>query len=195
MEWRLQSLESENAVLKKTVSALQKELAQGGSNPAAPDGSERPLTLQGMQARLRRFAAARDWDQYHTPRNLILAFVGEVGELAEIFQWRGEVPVFLQDWKEEDRVKVRDELADCFWYLVRLADRCGVDLERSWLEKMEKNEGKYPAELVRGSSKKYNEYPENSPSPSGSGSEQEQERPRSRRSRSRSRGREGAAGC
>lgn len=109
---------------------------------------------------LRRFAQERDWDQYHTPRNLILALVGEVGELAEIFQWRHDAstPVGLHGWVENDRVHVGEEMADCLLYLLRLADRCEVDIRRAVLDKLAKNAAKYPKELVQGSSAKYTAY-------------------------------------
>lgn len=71
--------------------------------------------------------------------------VGEVGELSEIFQWRGEVERGLPDWKEEDKVHLGEELSDVLLYLVRLSDACGVDLGKAALRKLELNAIKYPA--------------------------------------------------
>ena len=109
------------------------------------------------------FAAARDWDQFHSPRNLVLAMVGEVGELAEMFQWKpdGSCPPGLAGWKDEKLVHLGEEMADVLLYLVRLADRCGIDLPMAAARKLQINGIKYPAETVRGRSEKYNEYKQN----------------------------------
>ncbi|XP_062505202.1 dCTP pyrophosphatase 1-like [Corticium candelabrum] len=106
-----------------------------------------------------RFANERDWDKYHKPRNLVLALVGEVGELAEIFQWKGEVEDGLPDFSAEEREHVGEELSDVLLYLIRLAEKCQVDLPQAAIRKIKLNSEKYPAERVHGSSKKYTEYP------------------------------------
>lgn len=125
---------------------------------AAADGAS--SDLNAIRDDLRAFAAVRDWDQFHTPRNLALALTGEVGELCECFQWKGDVACEpgLSGWSESKREHLGEELADCLCYLVRLADKCGVDLADATARKIERNAAKYPAALVRGSSKKYNEY-------------------------------------
>eukprot|EP00397_Hematodinium_sp_SG-2012_P070944 GEMP01135510.1.p1 GENE.GEMP01135510.1~~GEMP01135510.1.p1 ORF type:complete len:139 (+),score=41.79 GEMP01135510.1:71-487(+) len=125
---------------------------------AADQAGNADVPLSEIRDGMREFSRQRDWEQFHTPRNLMLALVGEVGELAELFQWRGEVAPGLPDFSAEDKTKVSDEMADVLAYLVRLADRCDVDLSEAWKNKMEKNRAKYPADMVRGSSKKYNEY-------------------------------------
>ncbi|KAL1161016.1 hypothetical protein V6Z11_A07G104100 [Gossypium hirsutum] len=71
--------------------------------------------------------------------------VGEVGELSEIFQWKGEVPKGLPDWKEDEKVHLGEELSDVLLYLVRLSDICGIDLGKAALRKVELNAIKYPA--------------------------------------------------
>ena len=91
------------------------------------------------------FARERDWEQYHSPRNLLLALVGEVGELSEIFQWKGEVPKGLPGWEERETEHLGEELADVLLYLVRLSDMCGVDLGKAALRKIDLNARKYPA--------------------------------------------------
>lgn len=80
--------------------------------------------------------------------------VGEVGELSEIFQWKGEVPRGLPDWKDEEKEHLGEELSDVLLYLVRLSDICGVDLGKAALRKLELNAIKYPVKLCKGSSKK-----------------------------------------
>ncbi|KAK8466662.1 hypothetical protein PHAVU_008G137600 [Phaseolus vulgaris] len=110
---------------------------------------EAPVTLDTLKQLLAQFAKERDWDRFHSPRNLLLALVGEVGELSEIFQWKGEVPKGLPDWKEEEKVHLGEELSDVLLYLVRLSDICGVDLGKAALRKVQLNAVKYPAKLCK----------------------------------------------
>ncbi|XP_022145107.1 dCTP pyrophosphatase 1-like [Momordica charantia] len=117
------------------------------------DGGE--VTLKDLKTKMAEFARERDWDQFHSPRNLLLAMVGEVGELSEIFQWKGEVPRGLPDWKEEEKQHLGEELSDVLLYLVRLADICGIDLGKAALRKLELNAKKYPVKLCKGSSRKH----------------------------------------
>ncbi|EFN57198.1 hypothetical protein CHLNCDRAFT_14766, partial [Chlorella variabilis] len=114
--------------------------------------------LQGLRAAQQRFAAERDWGQYHTPRNLLLALVGEAGELAECFQWKGEVLPGLPGFSAEERQLIGEELSDVLLYLVRLSDACGIDLAAAAAAKLRKNAAKYPADRCRGSSAKYTRY-------------------------------------
>jgi len=112
--------------------------------------------IERLQQRLQEFADQRDWNQLHSPKNLAMALVVEAAELAEHFQWLTQQESYeLEAGKLE---KVAEELADIFVYLVRLADRLGVDLPAAVDRKIALNEQKYPADRVRGSSKKYNEY-------------------------------------
>lgn len=97
--------------------------------------------------------------------------VGEVGEVAELFQWRGEVADGLPDWTGEDRKALEEELSDVLIYLVRLADKCKIDLPSAVLRKIEINRQKYPADQVMGSSKKYTEYKSPSKVANGKGAE------------------------
>jgi NTP pyrophosphatase (non-canonical NTP hydrolase) len=109
-----------------------------------------------LRDKLRAFAEARDWDQFHSPKNLSMALMVEVAELMEHFQWLTEAQSF--DLAAENKNAVSEELADILLYLVRLSDKLGVDLLEAALYKLEKNAVKYPAEQVRGSAKKYSEY-------------------------------------
>eukprot|EP00771_Trimastix_marina_P001978 gnl/Trimastix_PCT/3088.p1 GENE.gnl/Trimastix_PCT/3088~~gnl/Trimastix_PCT/3088.p1 ORF type:complete len:156 (+),score=32.55 gnl/Trimastix_PCT/3088:49-468(+) len=133
------------------------------------------VTLEDLQHRMRAFTRERNWEQFHTPRNLLLAMMGEVGELSEIFQWRGEVSPGVPEFTPEEKTHLGEELSDVLLYLVRLADACGVDLTAAALDKMQKNAAKYPADRVRGSAKKYYEYKEyarGGPAPSDSEAQQ-----------------------
>ncbi|XP_006896671.1 PREDICTED: dCTP pyrophosphatase 1 [Elephantulus edwardii] len=134
--------------------------AEGGEG-AAPAGafsfSPEP-TLEDIRQLHAEFAAERDWDQFHQPRNLLLALVGEVGELAEIFQWKPD-ELTPQMWPHKLQVALQEELSDVLIYLVALAARCRVDLPKAVLAKMETNRQRYPAHLARGSACKYTDLP------------------------------------
>eukprot|EP00210_Caulerpa_lentillifera_P005349 g5111.t2 len=116
------------------------------------------LTLEDLRAAMQHFTQERDWDKYHSPRNLLLALVGEVGELSEIFQWRDEVERGLPDFSDEEKNHVAEEIADVLLYLIRLSDVCGFDLGQAAINKLQINAQKYPPEQVRGSPVKYNVY-------------------------------------
>ncbi|KAK3004667.1 hypothetical protein RJ639_018284 [Escallonia herrerae] len=117
---------------------------------------EEGVTLDLLKMKMADFAKERDWDRFHSPRNLLLALVGEVGELSEIFQWRGEVPRGLPGWKEEEKQHLGEELSDVLLYLVRLSDICGIDLGKAALRKVGLNALKYPVGVCKAySSSKY----------------------------------------
>ena len=112
--------------------------------------------LTALAAKLRLFARERDWEQFHTPKNLAMALTVEAAELQEIFQWlNGGDSAALS---AKDRQRVAEELADVLLYLVRLADVMKIDLERAALDKLALNAEKYPADKVRGRSDKYSSY-------------------------------------
>ncbi|GHF58959.1 nucleotide pyrophosphohydrolase [Amycolatopsis bartoniae] len=104
-----------------------------------------PVTLDDLVQRLRDFAAARDWEQFHTPKNLVMALSGEVGELTALFQWLTpeESARALED--PALSAEVHDELADVTLYLLRLADVLGVDLLTAAAAKIDRNEQRFPA--------------------------------------------------
>jgi dCTP diphosphatase len=106
-------------------------------------------SLEELRTRLRSFARARDWEQFHNPKNLAMALTGEVGELVEIFQWltADEAGHVMEGPRAED---VENELADVFIYLLRMADVLGVDLAEATQAKLERNEDRYPVPHVRG---------------------------------------------
>jgi len=112
--------------------------------------------LLTLRDKLRAFAEARDWDQFHSPKNLSMALMVEVAELMEHLQWLTEEQSGNLDAGKT--AVVAEELADILLYLIRLSDKLDVDLLKAALHKMEKNAVKYPAEKVRGSAKKYSEY-------------------------------------
>ncbi|WP_343953200.1 nucleotide pyrophosphohydrolase [Nonomuraea longicatena] len=108
--------------------------------------------LEGLAARLRGFAQERDWERFHTPKNLVMALSGEVGELVAEFQWL--TPEEAGDLDEQTLARVRDELGDVTGYLVRLADVLGVDLVAAAHAKLDDSARRYDPEVYRGSARK-----------------------------------------
>lgn len=114
------------------------------------------LDLDALQQALRSFAADRDWEQFHSPKNLAMALSVEASELVEVFQWLSEAQSSYLD--EASRSAAAQEIADIQIYLARIADKLGIDIPTAVNEKMAINARKYPAELVRGSAAKHSEY-------------------------------------
>jgi NTP pyrophosphatase (non-canonical NTP hydrolase) len=112
--------------------------------------------LHELAKRQRPFAAEREWDQNHSPKNLSMALAVEASELMEHFQWLTEDQ--SRSLAPETKAAIQEEIADILLYLVRLSDLLEVDLYQAALKKIDANAAKYPAELVRGSAKKYTEY-------------------------------------
>jgi len=113
-------------------------------------------SLTETTEKIRRFRDARDWMKFHSPKNLACSISIEAGELLEVFQWAGADQG--QAIAKEKKTEVAHELADVAIYLIELADILGIDLVEAISDKLALNEAKYPAEQVRGSSKKYTEY-------------------------------------
>lgn len=113
-------------------------------------------SLEELRERLARFAAERDWEQFHSPKNLSMALIAEAAELVEHFQWLSEEQshALAPDKQRE----VAHELADILIYTIRCADRLGIDLVQSAWDKIEINETRYPAEKVRGDARRAGEY-------------------------------------
>ncbi|ARP83221.1 nucleotide pyrophosphohydrolase [Bordetella genomosp. 8] len=115
------------------------------------------VDVNGATQALRQFAEERDWEQFHSPKNLVMALAGEVGELTEIFQWTSEADSYAAATAPKTANAVRDEIADVALYLIRLADVLGVDLNAAIASKLASNAAKYPVEASRGVSTKYDQ--------------------------------------
>lgn len=109
-----------------------------------------------LTAALEKFAVDRHWTQFHSPKNLVMALTGEVGELSEIFQWMNEIDSHQAANNPATAQDVKDEIADVLLYIVRLADVLKVDLNEAVADKLKTNELKYPIESSLGVSTKYN---------------------------------------
>ncbi|MDX5363383.1 MAG: nucleotide pyrophosphohydrolase [Pseudazoarcus pumilus] len=112
-------------------------------------------SLIRLRDALRDFAAERDWQQFHTPKNLAMALSGEAGELIEHFQWL--TPEQSDALTEAQREAVALEMADVLMYLVRLADVLDIDLQAAAERKLAINAERYPAERARGTAAKYDQ--------------------------------------
>ena len=112
--------------------------------------------MQELVKRLRLFAEERDWEQFHSPKNLSMALSVEVAEIVEHFQWLTEDE--SRQLGDDKRAALAEEIGDVMIYLVNLADKLGIDPIRAAAEKLDKNEEKYPAGRVKGKSLKYTEY-------------------------------------
>jgi len=132
-------------------------LAQRGEIQDVIDANPIPTSdaLYKLRDTLRQFAAERDWDQFHTPKNLAIALSVEAAELLEHFQWMPETE--STTLKPVQKARVREEIADVLLYLIRLADKLDIELVDAATHKIQINTEKYPVDKARGSSKKYTE--------------------------------------
>lgn len=115
------------------------------------------MDVEKVQQQLRDFARERDWEQFHTPKNLASALAVEASELLEIFQWLTDSQAMAIKDDGESMRKVEEEVADVALYLLRLADVLSLDLQIVVDRKLRINAEKYPVEKARGNAKKHNE--------------------------------------
>ena len=111
--------------------------------------------LEALREKLRDFARERDWEQFHSPKNLAMALCVEAAELVEIFQWLTEEQ--SRSLEPAARAAADEEIADVLLYLLRLADQLGIDPVAAAQRKLEANARKYPADKARGNARKYDE--------------------------------------
>jgi dCTP diphosphatase len=114
------------------------------------------MTMDKLIEMIRDFDAARDWNQFHSPKNLAMALSVEVAELVEIFQWMSEEE--STQLSKDKRTRLMEEIGDVMIYLVNLSDKFGINPITAAKEKLKLNEAKYPSHITRGSARKYSEY-------------------------------------
>jgi len=114
---------------------------------------ERSIPLEEIEERIRQFISDRDWDRFHRSKDVAMALAIEASELQELYLWD----------RTPSKEQVEDEAADVLFFLVDLSMREGIDLVGAFRRKMEKNENRYPAQLVKGKDLKYDAYVRNSP--------------------------------
>ena len=112
------------------------------------------MNYEKIKKEIKEFVDERDWEQFHTPKNLSMALSVEASELLEIFQWQKADEYKNANEKEKEMIK--EEIADIFYYLVRISEKLDINIEEAFLNKMKKNRKKYPKELVKGKAVKIN---------------------------------------
>ena len=110
--------------------------------------------MEKLKKEIKEFIRARDWEQFHTPKNLAMALSVEASEIVEIFQWKETNDLLSESEKE----MLKQEIGDTLIYLIELADRYGINPIEAARHKIDLNNKKYPADIVRGKAKKYTEY-------------------------------------
>ena len=113
------------------------------------------MDIKAIQNKIAEFSKERDWDQFHTPKNLTMALAGEAAELLEIFQWLTDQQSISIKNSADKMAHVKEEIADVFIYLARLADKLDVDIEKAVHEKIALNDKKYPVGISKGKAEKY----------------------------------------
>ena len=106
------------------------------------------MNYEKIKKEIKEFVDERDWDQFHTPKNLSMALSVEASELLEIFQWQKADE--FKNATEKQKEMIKDEIADIFYYLVRISEKLNINIEEALLNKMKKNKEKYPKESVKG---------------------------------------------
>lgn len=115
------------------------------------------MDYKKIENEIRKFVQDRDWDKFHSPKNLAMALSVEASELVEIFQWQEKDDYKLEKFEKKTLENTKEEVADIFYYLIRICDKMNIDLEEAFFEKMEQNKNKYPSETFKGKSTKYNQ--------------------------------------
>jgi dCTP diphosphatase len=116
-------------------------------------------TIQELKELVAAFARERDWDQFHSPKNLSMALAVEAAELMELFQWKTEQQSWQVTSDPDLSHRVSEELADITYFALNLCNRLNIDLASTFMAKLEQNAAKYPADRVRGKAAKYTDYP------------------------------------
>lgn len=118
---------------------------------------DKDTKIDDLKEKVQKFCEDRDWDQFHNPKDLAIMLITETSELLEIFRYKNEEEV-KEIMNGKKRVEVEEEVADIMFGLLRFAQMNNIDISSALKDKLIKNEKKYPADLVRGKNKKYNEY-------------------------------------
>jgi NTP pyrophosphatase (non-canonical NTP hydrolase) len=108
------------------------------------------MDINKLNMMIDEFVNEREWEKFHSPKNLSMALSVEASELLEIFQWQNE-DEYLEN--NETIAKAKDEIADIFYYLLRISKKLNIDIENSFIDKMEKNKKKYPSSTYKGNYK------------------------------------------
>ncbi len=115
-------------------------------------------SIRALSQYINKFCSDRDWDQFHSPKDLCLGLLTEASELAEIFRFKSEKQINEMFLDKSKNKEIADELADVLFFVLRSASLWKIDLSKAFDRKMEKNQKKYPVELCKGKNLKYSEY-------------------------------------
>ncbi|MCF7933835.1 MAG: nucleotide pyrophosphohydrolase [Spirochaetia bacterium] len=115
------------------------------------------MEIKNIQRSVQDFVTEREWDRYHTPKNIAIALSVEVSELLELFQWMSDQEISEIDRSDRKFTRIKEEFADSMIYLLRFADLLDIDIEQAIYDKLQKNAEKYPVALSKGDFVKYNE--------------------------------------
>lgn len=118
---------------------------------------DRKNTIEELKEMVKEFCEARDWNQFHNPKDLAIGISTEANELLQIFRFKSEEDM-RQLMSSERKHEIEEELADVFYFVLRFAQMNNIDLSQAVKNKIDKNNKKYPVEKVKGCNKKYNEY-------------------------------------
>lgn len=120
--------------------------------------TDKETKVHELKNMVKDFCDARDWDQFHDAKELAIALSIEAAELLELFRWKSRTEVNHKFTLPEKREEIEDELSDCLYFILRIAQMYNIDLTKSMNRKMKKNEDKYPVEKSKGSHSKYTEF-------------------------------------
>lgn len=118
---------------------------------------DKEIKLHELKEKIKEFCEARDWDQFHSAKDLAIGVITESSELLEHFRFKSDKEVEEMFKNQEKKQEISEEVADVLYFLLRLAQKYDIDLSTELNKKIEKNEKKYPIEKAKGSNKKYNE--------------------------------------
>jgi NTP pyrophosphatase (non-canonical NTP hydrolase) len=118
---------------------------------------DQSTNIHELKEKVKKFCDERDWDQYHNAKELAIGIITEASELLEHFRFKSEKEMEEMFKNPEKRLSISEEMADVFYFMLRLAQRYDIDLATAFNKKMDKNALKYPIEKARGSNLKYTE--------------------------------------
>jgi len=119
---------------------------------------ESPMTIENLQKTVKSFCEAREWDQFHNPKDLAIGISTEANELLDIFRFKTDAQMKIMMKSENSREMISEELADTFFFILRFSEMYGFDLDKVLKDKMNKNNKKYPVETAKGNNLKYTEF-------------------------------------
>jgi NTP pyrophosphatase (non-canonical NTP hydrolase) len=119
---------------------------------------DKTITIEELKKLIQEFCEKRDWDQFHNPKDLAIGISTEANELLDLFRFKNEDEMQVIMDTDSKKLRVKEELADVFFFVLRFAQMNKIDLHDALVMKLEKNDKKYPADKVKGDNKKYNEY-------------------------------------